>query len=110
MQSGFDAVETLLARRDKPSALFCFNDEMAIGAIKGIKALGFKAPEDIAVAGFDDIAYANYCDPPLTTVAQPAEQFGQQAVELLCDIIDGKKCALTKTTLPFELIIRESTR
>jgi LacI family repressor for deo operon, udp, cdd, tsx, nupC, and nupG len=109
MRSGFDAVEKLLARRNRPSALFCFNDEMAIGAIKAIKALGFKSPEDIAVAGFDDIAYANYCDPPLTTIAQPAEQFGQQAVETLCDIIDGKACSTTKSILPFELIIRDST-
>jgi LacI family repressor for deo operon, udp, cdd, tsx, nupC, and nupG len=110
MQSGCDAVEKLLARRNRPSALFCFNDEMAIGAIKGIKALGFQAPKDIAVAGFDDIAYANYCDPPLTTISQPAELFGQQAVEILCDIIAGKPCLVTKTTLPFELIIRESTQ
>ncbi|TDF42059.1 LacI family transcriptional regulator [Alteromonadaceae bacterium M269] len=109
MASGHSAVEKLLARRERPTALFCFNDEMAIGAIKSIKSLGFNVPEDISVAGFDDIAYANYCDPPLTTIEQPAELFGKQAVETLCDIINGKAFSTEKSTLSFELIVRQST-
>lgn len=62
---------------------FCENDEMAIGAIKRIREAGLRVPEDISVAGFDDISFAAFCDPPLTTIAQPAEAFGRHAAEML---------------------------
>ena len=113
IHSGHDAVDRLLALAAPPTAIFCFSDEMALGAIQRIKSAGLVVPGDISVAGFDDIAFASYCDPPLTTVAQPAEIFGERAVDLLCDLIDRGKDAPpgdvpSREILPFQLAIRAS--
>jgi LacI family repressor for deo operon, udp, cdd, tsx, nupC, and nupG len=63
----------------------------------------------VSVAGFDDISFAAYCDPPLTTIAQPAEEFGSTAVNLLIDILQGRLKKAPKVILPFELVLRAST-
>lgn len=108
--SGHRAAGELLSRADPPTAIFCENDEMAMGAMRRIKEAGLRIPEDISVAGFDDIAFASFCDPPLTTIAQPAEDFGREAVALLLDIIDDRGDAADEhRIMPFELVIREST-
>ncbi|MCA4965246.1 substrate-binding domain-containing protein, partial [Pseudomonas sp. Y24-6] len=65
--------------------------------------------EDISLVGFDDIPFAAYCDPPLTTISQPAEAFGQRAVEMLIALIEKKPLAERHVVLPFELTLREST-
>nr|BFE96022.1 DNA-binding transcriptional regulator CytR [Pseudomonas brassicacearum subsp. brassicacearum] len=78
LKAGDDGAGAMLALVDRPSALFCENDEMAIGALRRIKQMGLRVPEDISLVGFDDIPFAAYCDPPLTTIAQPAEAFGQK--------------------------------
>lgn len=109
LQSGHDAASHILANPNRPTAVFCENDETAIGAIQGFKQAGLEIPKDISVAGFDDIAFAAFSDPPLTTIAQPAEEFGQTAVSLLIDLLDGKISKAAKVILPFELIIRAST-
>lgn len=110
-QSGFTTVDGLLSLRKRPTAIFCFNDEMAIGAIRRLRDLGYAVPGDISVAGFDDIAVSTYCDPTLTTIRQPAETFGEKAVETLCEMIDGKLPTKSDTTLilPYELVERGST-
>ena len=82
---------------------------MAIGAIQCSKQHGLRVPEDISVAGFDDISFAQFCDPPLTTIAQPAEEFGSTAVSLLIDLLEGRLTKAPKVILPFELIVRGST-
>lgn len=112
-EKGYEAANGFLKRDEKPTAIFCFNDEMAIGAIKRIKEAGLRVPEDISVAGFDDIHFAAYSDPPLTTVAQPAEAFGEPAINFLCDQIDqgrdNKNFSMpSRKILPYELIIRDS--
>jgi LacI family repressor for deo operon, udp, cdd, tsx, nupC, and nupG len=99
----------MLALAERPSALFCENDEMAIGALKRIKASGLRVPEDISLVGFDDIPFAAYCDPPLTTISQPAETFGRRAVEMLIALIEKKPIAERRVVLPFELTVRGST-
>ena len=109
LQSGHKAAAELLAMSNRPTAIFCENDEMAIGAIQCLKQHGVKVPEDMSVAGFDDISFAQYCDPPLTTIAQPAEEFGSTAVSLLIDLLEGRLTKAPKVILPFELIIRTST-
>jgi LacI family repressor for deo operon, udp, cdd, tsx, nupC, and nupG len=68
---------------------FCVNDEMAVGAIRGIKASGRRIPEDVSVVGFDDIRFARYIDPPLTTIAQPKNELGREAMRMLLEILDG---------------------
>lgn len=109
LQSGHQATTQLLQRSQRPTAIFCENDEMAIGAIQCLKQHGLRVPEDISVAGFDDISFAAFSDPPLTTIAQPAEEFGRTAVNLLIDVLDQKLTLLPKVILPFELVLRGST-
>ncbi len=107
--SGQNATKQFFEMQQPPTAIFCMNDEMAIGAIQTIKAKGFKIPEDISVAGFDDITYAKYWDPGLTTVAQPAEEFGKISMDLLVRIIEGEQLDDQDIVLPAEFIIRKST-
>jgi LacI family repressor for deo operon, udp, cdd, tsx, nupC, and nupG len=94
---------------ERPTALFCENDEMAIGALKRIRQAGLRVPEDISLVGFDDIPMAAYCDPPLTTISQPAESFGEKAVEMLIALIEKQPLSEKHVTLPFELTPRSST-
>ncbi len=107
--AGHQAAGALVARKVPPTAIFCENDEMAIGAISGLKQAGFEVPHDISVAGFDDIAFASYSDPPLTTIAQPAEAFGRRAASMLIDILEGREEGERHVMLPHELVIRDST-
>ena len=109
LESGHQAVAELLKRPKLPTAIFCENDEMAIGAIQCLKQHGLRVPEDVSVAGFDDISFAAFSDPPLTTVAQPAEEFGRSAVNLLIDLLEQKLTLTPKVILPFKLVQRGST-
>lgn len=109
LQAGYDAAGQLLASPERPTAFFCENDEMAIGAIKRIREAGLRVPDDISVAGFDDIPFAAFCDPPLTTIAQPAEAFGRHAVEMLVAQFEQRFLEATHLVLPHQLIVRGST-
>jgi LacI family repressor for deo operon, udp, cdd, tsx, nupC, and nupG len=109
LKAGYDGAGTMLALAERPSALFCENDEMAIGALKRIKQMGLRVPEDISLVGFDDIPFAAYCDPPLTTISQPAETFGNKAVEMLIALIEKRPIAQRHVLLPFELTVRGSS-
>ncbi|RDV25596.1 LacI family transcriptional regulator [Alteromonas aestuariivivens] len=109
LQSGHTAAQQILNQQHRPTAVFCENDETAIGAIQAFKQAGMKIPHDMSVAGFDDIAFARFCDPPLTTIAQPAEEFGRTAVTLLIDLIEQKLTKAPTVIMPYELIVREST-
>ncbi len=109
LKAGDDGAGAMLELADRPSALFCENDEMAIGALRRIKQMGLRVPEDISLVGFDDIPFAAYCDPPLTTISQPAETFGQKAVEMLIALIEKKPIAERHVVLPFGLTVRGST-
>lgn len=107
-QSGFDATRPLIEAG--VSAIFCFSDEMAIGAIGAIRQAGLSCPEDISVIGFDDIPIARFSIPALTTIAQPKEAIGRRAMELLLDILNGVDPADLHTTLPHDLVVRQSTQ
>lgn len=109
IQSGAKATLDLMNNKNPPSAIFCMNDEMAIGAIKQVKDMGLSVPDDISIAGFDDISFAKYFDPSLTTISQPAEEFGSKAMAMLYDIINKNDPVQKNTFLDFELIIRAST-
>lgn len=105
--SGFAQASDLLAQR--VTAIFCFSDEMAIGAISAISQAGLSCPEDVSVVGFDDLPLARFFQPALTTIAQPKGQIGRQAVELLVNILRGAENSTRQITLPHELIVRRST-
>ena len=82
---------------------------MAIGAIRRFKAAGLSTPADISVAGFDDIDFARFADPPLTTIAQPMEVLGRTAMGVLLDILGGRRSSSETHVLPTNLMVREST-
>ena len=109
IHSGAMATQDLMKSPTPPSAIFCMNDEMAIGAIKQAKNMGIVVPDDLSIAGFDDISFAEYFDPSLTTISQPAEEFGSKAMATLYNIITQKEPIQKNTFLDFELIIRGST-
>jgi LacI family repressor for deo operon, udp, cdd, tsx, nupC, and nupG len=109
MWSGLNAAFQFCNMKDRPSAIFCMNDEMAIGAMQTFKNQGLKIPEDISVTGFDDIAYAKYSDPSLTTISQPAEEMGKMAMDMLLKVIEGEPLSQRECVLPTEFIIRKST-
>lgn len=109
MWSGLRVANQFCRMEVPPTALFCMNDEMAIGACQTLKNNGFRVPEDISVSGFDNIDYAKYSDPPLTTISQPTDEMGKMATDLLLGLIDGEELSQTQYILPYEFIIRKST-
>ncbi len=106
--SGISAAEQFSQLADRPTAVFCMSDEMAIAAIKGFADRGLKVPEDVSVIGFDDMEVARYVTPTLTTIAQPAEKIGERAASLLIEQINGHTPAIREHVLPYEFIIRDS--
>jgi LacI family repressor for deo operon, udp, cdd, tsx, nupC, and nupG len=110
IEAGAVAAERLLERAEPiPTAVFCFNDEMAMGVIETARRLGVKVPRDLSVVGFDDIRYARHLDPPLTTIAQPMREIGEGTVRMLADILAGRTIAPVSVTLRHTLIVRAST-
>lgn len=109
LASGAAAAGTLLAASHRPTAMVCFNDEMAIGAMHEIRKAGLSVPSDISVTGFDNLSFAAYTDPPLTTISQPTEAFGTEAVAMLFEVMAGRTNEARHLTLPYELIVRAST-
>lgn len=110
LHSGEVSTESLLLNRKRPSAIFCFSDEIALGCMYALRQHGFSVPDDMSVMGFDNIPFAKYFSPPLTTIAQPAENIGMMCATTLLDLIDGKKPENFRNLLPHQLLIRESTR
>jgi len=107
-EGGTAAMAELLALPQLPTAVFCYNDMTALGALRHIRATGLRVPEDISVIGFDDLYIAQYTDPPLTTVRQPMRMMGRMAMETLLQLLDGSQLAHS-VKVPGELILREST-
>lgn len=106
---GYGAMQELLARSPRPRAVFATNDMMAIGAMVAIRDAGLRVPDDIAVAGYDDITVARLLNPPLTTVAQFPEQLGRRAAELLFERLSGAVAGEgRRVKMPHELRIRAS--
>ena len=107
-EGGAEAVGQLLDLPEPPSAVFCYNDMTALGALSAIRARGLNVPVDISLAGFDDLFFAAYLDPPLTTVRQPMRAMGRQAMQTLCRLLAGS-ASEHNIEVPGELIIRQST-
>lgn len=94
---------------DPPTAVFAASDVVAVGAISGIRELGYRIPQDVAVAGYDDIPLASYLTPPLTTARLPATELGRRAGEVLLDCIRGSSLTRPQVLLNTELIVRQSS-
>jgi LacI family transcriptional regulator len=106
-QSGCDAVRTFL-ETDRADAVFAANDHMALGVMRYCQEIGMRVPEDIAVTGFDDIFFAEYLQPSLTTVQQPMHAIGDLAVENLIQMIEGGRARESQIILPTKLQVRHS--
>lgn len=98
----------LLTREARPTALFCYDDMTALGALRAARALQLRAPGDVSIVGFDDIPIAAYLDPPLTTVRQPMYEMGQQAMTMLVALLQGADPP-RYVTMPGELVVRSSS-
>ena len=111
MESGVAAAERLLACSERPTAVFCANDESAIGLMAGLRGAGVHCPRDMSVIGFDDISVAAYIAPSLTTMRQPREAIGTIATSSVIDIIEGAatQAAPLHIVLNAELVVRDST-
>jgi LacI family repressor for deo operon, udp, cdd, tsx, nupC, and nupG len=108
IESGVAAGERLF--KGKPvTAVFCFNDEMAIGVLTAARQRGLVVPRDVSVIGFDDIRFAQYTEPPLTTVAQPMREIGERLVRMILDILEGGVSNPASITLPHRLVLRATT-
>jgi len=108
VESGHAAAQQLLAAANAPTAIFCFSDQMALGALAVCRERGIRVPEEVSIVGFDDLASSQYLTPPLTTVRQPMREIGERAVTLLLAIIERADVPLQQT-LPFSLMVRGST-
>jgi LacI family repressor for deo operon, udp, cdd, tsx, nupC, and nupG len=107
-EAAMRAMDTLLALRNPPTAVCCYNDMSALGAMRSIHLHGLRIPADISVAGYDDLFLASYTQPPLTTIRQPMKRMGQLAMEHLLMLISGEE-SVVKIRIESELIVREST-
>lgn len=106
-EGGAAAMESLLGLPSPPTAVFCYNDMTALGAITAITAAGLRVPADLSVVGFDDLFVARYCAPPLTTVRQPMREMGRLALETLMNLLAGMP-SQPNVKVPGELIVRQS--
>jgi LacI family transcriptional regulator len=107
---GYAAAQELLAMKERPTAIFAANDSMAIGAMSALRESGVGIPEEMAVAGFDDIPLARFMDPPLSSVHVPIRQLGARAVELLLHGITHKNDhPRRRERVSTTLVIRRST-
>jgi LacI family transcriptional regulator len=110
-RDGRELASRLLDRAQPPTALFCFNDRMAVGAYEAIKAHGLRIPEDISVIGFDnELDFVTRAEPPLTTMLLPHEQMAREAVRMLLDIAYVRSASQHPRMLKIEcpMVLRES--
>jgi DNA-binding LacI/PurR family transcriptional regulator len=105
---GAHAAATRLLRAGA-TGIICGSDPLALGAIRAVRRAGLRVPHDVSVIGFDDSAFMNCTDPPLTTVRQPIEALGRAAVTLLVNQIEGARVAAEELLFEPELVVRGST-
>lgn len=110
IQGGYQAAQRIGGYKDKISAIFAFSDVTAMGLIRGLHDIGLHVPDDISIVGFDDIFYAHYMIPSLTTIRQDVVGKGQIAVSMLLDQINGTASSNKRSVkLPVSLTVRQST-
>ena len=107
-EGGRASMRKLMSQPQSPTAVFCWNDRTAIGALREASAAGLQVPQDVSVVGFDDIGLTAYLNPPLTTVAQQKERLAELAVEMALSLIVGDTPGQPEG-LPGKLIVRGST-
>jgi LacI family transcriptional regulator len=110
-EHGHEAMKQLLGLPLPPDGVFCYNDEVAIGALRAILGAGLRVPDDIAVIGVDNIRFADLLRVPLSSVDQNSYQIGERAAELALKLIESRKPLRSEQiVLPIQLVVRDSTR
>ncbi|MGO4570392.1 LacI family DNA-binding transcriptional regulator [Microvirga sp. 2TAF3] len=107
IESGVHAGEEIVRRRNRPTAVFCTSDEMAIGLMRTLLSAGIRVPQDVSVAGFDDIDFAAVAEPSLTTIRQPRRELGQAGAAALIALLQNRETP-DRIRLKTELVIRDS--
>jgi DNA-binding LacI/PurR family transcriptional regulator len=102
-------IEQFIRSSAEPAALFCVNDFLASGVMKYLLQRGFCIPQEVALAGFDDIPLAGYLPIPLTTATQPRLEIGKEAARLMIELIRNPGQEPCKIVLPVSLVVRSST-
>ncbi|MGC1593817.1 MAG: substrate-binding domain-containing protein, partial [Candidatus Acidiferrales bacterium] len=108
MESGHFHAMQLLTRGQRPTAIFCTNNMMALGALAAIQEIGLACPEEVSLLGFDDFYWATLLRPRLTVVRQPAREIGMIAARILIDHIEGRVSIPTPALLKTQLVVRDS--
>lgn len=108
-EDGYRLGRDLLALAEPPTAVFCANDLQALGLYEVAREAGVRVPDDLSVVGFDDIEFARWYGPPLTTVRQPLAEMGATAAELVLTLASGQKPAQNRIELATTLVVRAST-
>jgi LacI family transcriptional regulator len=108
-EGGYQAAECLLARAERPTAIFALNDNMALGVLGAARAAGLEVPRDLSVVGFDDVEFAALATPSLTTVSQPLKEMGRLAASVLYRQLDGQPLDAGRVELSTRLVVRDST-
>lgn len=108
-EGGMQSINALVQDPNFPTAIFCANDLIALGAISALEQAGMRVPQDVSIVGFDDIVFARLARPPLTTAAVPREELGALAFQMINKMISLKRPIGESRVLTPELVIREST-
>lgn len=108
IESGITGARQLLSQNPEMTALFCYNDLIAMGAIEACKEMGRRVPEDCAIVGFDNIRFSSLVNPPITTVHVDKYEIGRQASIRLLDMLENPEAVYPPTIIDVELVIRES--
>lgn len=112
-EAGLAGLAPFLSLAERPTALVCFNDMLAVGVLQGLQAQGIRVPQDCSVTGFDNIIFSAYTNPPLTTFDQPKEYLGAEAGRLILDLLnptaENNGPRLRSQTIKGRLLVRSST-
>ena len=106
---GETAAEEILDNPDPPTAIFGFNDNVAIGALHAARRRGLRVPDDLSIVGFDDTFQSRIVWPQLTTVRQPLQELGRTGVSLLMRLLEGQRVEALRMELSTTLVVRAST-
>ncbi|MGB5987310.1 MAG: LacI family DNA-binding transcriptional regulator [Desulfobacterales bacterium] len=107
---GMEAMNRLMSLENRPTAIFAASDVMAFGALAAAKERGLVVPDDVSIAGFDDIDFSAYSDPPLTTIRVDGTEIGEIALKCLLDMIENPSPQPRQVCLKTDLIVRRSCR
>ncbi|QMU08486.1 LacI family DNA-binding transcriptional regulator [Levilactobacillus suantsaii] len=109
-ESGYRAMRAILSATQTPTCIFAANDDMATGAVRACQDLGYKVPEDISIIGYDDMNYAKYLVPRLTTVRKPTDDIVQEGVSALTELLNNPSMMPIKKIAEPTLIVRDSVK